>query len=282
MASALVRPASGRAFRSVLPGGGLSGAGLSGVVAATVLAAAFSGGQSAWAVVTFDFTTPSSPTTTLERTFSSGGINLKVDNAQGNNITTAFANIGEPHSSPSQFGGVNTDMTNGLCVALYTNISTGKCQYSTLTEGNSPGSPTLTGLTFAFDQPVRLLGFQIMRPGGVREGVLSFSAGALTETFTFLNPNNNDSINGTGYATMTFKQGFRVAAKTPITLDSSQTQFFALTGGPSSEAGSFRINNFQVEQVPGPVPVLGAAAAFGWSRRIRKKLAAAARPHDRA
>jgi hypothetical protein len=36
--------------------------------------------------------------------------------------------------------------------------------------------------------------------------------------------------------------------------------------------GSVNISNFSTQEVPGPLPILGAAAAFGWSRKLRKRL----------
>lgn len=40
----------------------------------------------------------------------------------------------------------------------------------------------------------------------------------------------------------------------------------------ASAATTFTFDNVKVEQVPGPLPVIGALAAFGWSRKLRKKV----------
>jgi hypothetical protein len=219
--------------------------------------------QPSQAAVSFTFTTNTQQTTST-RVFSAGGINLTVDNAQGANILTASSTTGGT-------GGINTDINNGLCVSLYAGFSKGQCQYLSATAGD----PTLTGMTFTFSRPVRLLGFDILKPGGVESGSLSFSASGSQQTFTFNNAGGADTPNGVVFRSMAFSSpGFVVAANTPVTVSSIDTVFT-----PNS-AGSFRINNFDVQPVPGPVPVLGLAAALGWSRRIRNKLKAASNDTD--
>jgi len=54
----------------------------------------------------------------------------------------------------------------------------------------------------------------------------------------------------------------------PIFLSASQPITFTGFGTNTST----RIASFTFEEVPGPLPLFGAAAAFGTSRRIRKKL----------
>jgi hypothetical protein len=222
-------------------------------------ALAIGAAQPSQAAVSFTFTTNPQQTTST-RVFSAGGINLTVDNAQGNNILSAPSTTGGT-------GGINTDINNGLCVSLYAGFSKGQCQYVSATAGD----PTLTGMTFLFDQRVRLLGFDVLKPGGVEAGSLSFKANGSQETFTFLNPGGADTPNGVVYTSMIFSSPtFFVGANSPILVSSADTVFT-----PDS-AGSFRINNLSVEPVPGPAPVLGLAVAFGWSRRLRMKLRASA------
>lgn len=55
-------------------------------------------------------------------------------------------------------------------------------------------------------------------------------------------------------------------------------------GNPSTQVDSFSIDNASfapVPGVPGPLPLLGSSLAFGWSRRLRRKLSAHGRtaPH---
>jgi len=58
---------------------------------------------------------------------------------------------------------------------------------------------------------------------------------------------------------------------TPILLQPNQPIFFGSAGINTST----RIENFTFE-VPSPSAILGASAAFGWSRRLRKRIAAKA------
>lgn len=193
--------------------------------------------------------------TTSTRTFVNNGITLIVDNAQGNNILTAIGINGGS-------GGVNTDINNGLCVALYAGFGTGKCQYNSYIAGD----PTLTGLTFTFDKSVYLRSFDVLKPGGVESGSLSFTSTTSSQVFSFTNAGGADTANGVAFASFTFNPSFVVAAGSQMTLSSAGTTFSA------SQPGSFRISNFVVEEVPGPLPLLGFAGALGWSRQLRKKL----------
>jgi len=53
----------------------------------------------------------------------------------------------------------------------------------------------------------------------------------------------------------------------PITLSQGQEIIFSGSGIDSA----LRVSSFTVEDVPGPLPILGAAAAFGYSRKLRRK-----------
>lgn len=44
-------------------------------------------------------------------------------------------------------------------------------------------------------------------------------------------------------------------------------------GNPSETVDGFAIDQAYFAPVPGPLPVLGASAAFGWSRRLRRRIA---------
>lgn len=48
------------------------------------------------------------------------------------------------------------------------------------------------------------------------------------------------------------------------------------SGAPFTTFATLRIEADPVPGVPGPLPVLGASAAFGWSRRIRRRIKSAA------
>jgi hypothetical protein len=208
------------------------------------------------APVSFDLTAPTQ-TTNPSATEVSGGVTLTIKDALGTGQPTVASLVGS--------GGINQDLSNGLCAAFRTGSSfTGmnKCQYSNTTTAG------LSGFTLQFDTPVKLSSFQIFRPGGTTFGSLVFTAGSTTETLTFSNPGGTEVASGTAFSTLSFANPFYVAANVPILVDTSATQY--LTG----ETGSFRINNFTVDVpgAPAPVPVIGAFAAFAASRRLRSRL----------
>jgi hypothetical protein len=48
---------------------------------------------------------------------------------------------------------------------------------------------------------------------------------------------------------------------------SEEISFYGL-----GSTGVFKIDNVSVERVPGPLPLLGAVAAFAWSRKLRNRI----------
>jgi hypothetical protein len=216
-------------------------------------------GSTAFAApVTFDLTAPAQVTNT-SATETSGGTVLTIKDALGTGQPTVASTVGA--------GGINQDVNNGLCAAFRTGTGlTGanRCQY------NAATNASLNGFTFEFDSPVKLSSFQIFRPGGTTFGSLKFTSGSSTETLTFSNPGGAEFASGLPFTTLNFSSPFYVAANTPIFVDTSGTQFV------EGETGSFRINNFTVNApAPGPVPIIGAFAAFSMSRRLRKRISIA-------
>lgn len=54
----------------------------------------------------------------------------------------------------------------------------------------------------------------------------------------------------------------------------SRLSFSLRFDDPAGERSSFSVNRFDFTSVPGPLPVLGAGAAFGFSRKLRARLKA--------
>jgi hypothetical protein len=76
------------------------------------------------------------------------------------------------------------------------------------------------------------------------------------------------SLNGPSLATISSAVGdFSLAS--PIFLAANQSIYF----GSSGTDASIRLANLRFEEpVPAPTAILGAGAAFGWSRRLRKRI----------
>jgi hypothetical protein len=187
----------------------------------------------------------SSPTPINEHRlkFSDKGINLVVS---------------DPFTGYSDSGGVNTN-SSGLCVWLQ-NASTGpggrRCNY---TGGTSAAGANLSGLSFTFDTRVKLISFVLSRVSGVDNGQLKFNQGAYYSNLIELKPLK---IEG---SKQYFDSELIAEKNKPITLITA--------GSLMTRSGVIRINELEVQAVPGPIPVAGALAAFSWSRKIRQKQA---------
>ncbi|MFN5696759.1 MAG: hypothetical protein ACK486_06975, partial [Cyanobacteriota bacterium] len=222
---------------------------LSPSVAAAVLGTSLTllAGQAAEARTAVIKFTSDPRTTTSTRDFTDNGITVTADNAVGNNLGTD-AGFGS--------GGINTDLKNGLCSYLKSG-NPAKCQYG------PAGGVFLYGYDLTVDTAVEFRSFDITRGKGLSSGTIKFSApGVADQTFSFENPLGT----GKNVFSKVFAPGFFVNAFVPVTV---------LTTGvviSDPEGGSFRINNLEIAEVPAPLPLLGAAAAFGWSRRIRRRI----------
>jgi hypothetical protein len=127
--------------------------------------------------------------------------------------------------------------------------------------GPKLGSPNdLTSLTMTFDQPVKLLSYDI---GFTQLAVgvsTTYSQGALQSV----------QSNATGSGLKSFNNQFIAAANVPISVASA----------PDNLNSVVQIKSFTVEKVdpvPGPLPLAGAAAAFSWSRGLRGRIRRTAR-----
>jgi len=139
--------------------------------------------------------------------------------------------------------------------------------------GNLPGNSTTPQIDFiqlVFDQDVYLKSMAITArsqdlDGTVDNSVNSFwdSASGSTAAFNYSVNTINDAV---------VHNTFRVK-----NYNSTFNTYVALAGQPVTVSSTFTnnidywITSIQVQQVPGPLPVLGAASAFAWSRRLRRK-----------
>jgi hypothetical protein len=117
--------------------------------------------------------------------------------------------------------------------------------------------------------------FGITGPGSFVGSALLFPASSVTGLYTFLSGYTNQfdidpayvsstpivssaTFNGTNLSAL----GFTTTGLIGIwTLNGTSESIQVIVGAPAAA-------------VPGPLPLLGAGAAFGWSRRLRKRIAA--------
>jgi len=159
-------------------------------------------------------------------------------------------------STDSPTAGALNISGDGLC-AFYSNnavASPFRCS-SQVANGGSVNS-TLTGFTLEFNRDVFLKSFDVSLFDNLTSGNISFSGGS----------NSPQQFNLTGLSTQNFSSPFVAIAGSQISV---------VTDGVisnNSSSGIFRINNLVVEEVPGPLPIFGALAGLGWSRKIKRKL----------
>ena len=180
------------------------------------------------------FNTPSA-----QYTEDSSGINLTIDNAVGTDLPTDGGIVGNGA---------------GLCSFIQNSTAPGgfRCGYSA--GSGATASSSLTSFDFTFSSDVFLRSFNVSRLNDVNSALLSFGA-------------QNFNITSTGV--QNFSGNYLVSQGTPVTLSTSSVVF-----ADGFLGGAVRISDLQVEEVPGPLPLLGAASAFAYSRKLRKKISA--------
>jgi hypothetical protein len=193
--------------------------------------------QSSAQAAVFDLTSPSSSNTSI-KTFLDSGLTLTASNS---------------NSTGTNPGTVNTNSA-GLCAFAATGTSgVGRCGYGS---ANNVG---VSSFMMAFDKPVSFNSFDVSDfdagnlPPNISQGTIGFSLDNVTFT--------NVSFNGTGTVPIAFQ------ALTP-----NQPIYIQTSGlfSNSLNTGGFRLNNFNVTEVPGPLPILGAGAAFNMTRKFRR------------
>jgi hypothetical protein len=147
----------------------------------------------------------------------------------------------------------------GVCVWAKIGTTNGRCNVN---PGNDAGfiGAELTGLTGAVSQPSLLKSFtvgQFQELNSISDAKIKFKLGS-----TII-----QSFDITGVGLYTFSSPILLAAGQNLEI---------ITSGSSSDAAdgsAIRISTFDIDAaVPGPLPLLGASAAFGWSRKIRRHI----------
>jgi hypothetical protein len=209
--------------------------------ALAVGAVVFSASAGSAAVVTTFSLTNSSPVNVPTANYieSSNGITLTVNNAQGTDLPTA--------------GGI-TGNTSGICAFIQNSTGDGnrRCGYIEGVAGTSTSS-VLNSVDFSFNKNIFLRNFNVSGLNDVSSATLNFGSQSFTVTSAGI---------------QNFTGDFLVNANTPIQLTTNSVSF------NSGSSGAVRISNLNVEEVPGPLPLLGAASAFVYSRKLRQKISA--------
>jgi len=115
-----------------------------------------------------------------------------------------------------------------------------------------------SSFTMTFDSPVKLLSYNIGFIGPLAVGSTTAYAQGSSQSVQV----NTGSLGG-----RVFVNPFVAVPNVPVTVS---------TVDPDG-TGLLAINALTVEKVPGPLPLAGAAAAFGWSRRLRGRIRCTAR-----
>jgi hypothetical protein len=211
---------------------------LGSVVASMVAASSFAlapAAQAAPPTTTFTLTEPSVVNSASPLNIGPQGVDniiLTLSNPQGTNLPTSS---------------INRNIA-GLCAYADVGTSGGRCA---LTSGSNA---VLNGFSLSFDKSVFLRQFDIAGLANVTSGSIAFGA---------------NQFNFTSGGTQTFVTPFLVSAGSTIFVTTT-----AVTPGP--QGGVFRLANLQVAfapaAVPGPLPLLGAGAAFAYSRKLRTRI----------
>jgi hypothetical protein len=169
---------------------------------------------------------------------------------------------------------------------------------------NRPGTTTLDSIQFKFDKDVILKSYIAgaadfqnpqsgTNPTEVGTGTVTFApqftntadsqvftSSGITVSATRTAPSAFTSGGGTnnnGTSTENFSAFYIVRANTLVTLSTASFSSLSSEGtyGADNTGIQWRLKNLTVDDVvptPGPVPLLGAGAAFGWSRRLRNRI----------
>lgn len=205
-------------------------------IAATAVLAVTTAVAPASAVTVLTFTNQTPGTTNTEATASADGITV-----------TASGPVGGPFPAS---GGINS-ITSGLCAFAQNNSDGNRCGFIA-TPANSTTS--LTGFNLTFDTPVFITGFNI----GLFDDI-NLNSGTIA-----FGPSSPVSFSSTGDKSLS--SPLFVGSGTPVSIVT--TGDFTNTANPG---GIFRIQSLTVD-VPGPLPLFGAASAFAYSRKLRSKV----------
>jgi len=197
---------------------------------------------------------PPTPLASATKTFtaSAGGssLNLVFQNALRPN------GMGKPVSATAE----------GLCIYKVGGAST-NCGRATA--GDGVGNSNQDSIALFFDKQVELVSYQY--------GSLQVGVGNPLITWGEPFPSPFVSTEGLSEGLSPKKLNTTYAFDNPFIVKANQFIYITGTGGASGGTTTQALLSQLVvrtvpEQVPGPLPLLGAGAAFAWSRRLRSRL----------
>lgn len=192
---------------------------------------------------TFNFlSSPTGNQTTKQ--FLDSGVLLTISNSNstGNNQNTLES--------------TSTSETGGLC-AFAVSAGTGRCGYGP--------AGAVSSFQLKFDKAVSISSFVVSTLNNVLmdDGTLSLSLDGIDFSPTTFSSTGNVSL----------ATAFSAAANQPIFVQTSAS----IASGNSSGTALIRLSSLTAqERVPAPLPLLGAAAGFRFSRKIRQRISASA------
>jgi hypothetical protein len=170
-------------------------------------------------------------------TFTDAGVALTLSNS---NSTGQFNN------NTLNFNAV------GLCAFARVGISRGRCGY-----GNGDPTGTISAFQTTFNHDVFVKSIQVsdFSSNFISSGTLEIST---------------DNINFTPF---TFS-GATTLVLGDILLAANQSLYHRTSAvfSKANQTAIIRFNNLTVHKVPGPLGVLGVTVAFGWSRKLKKRV----------
>ncbi len=205
------------------------------------------GAPASAASITFDLFSNPTESNPTALSFTSGGLTLTIKDP-----VPTTANV--------------QSNVNGTCV--FTGVTTAQwCGQNSTT--------TLTGLTFDFSAPVKISSYQI-------KGVTTGTVSPYTATANFISTitsasggtfSNTQSVAPANQGSLA--SAINVAVNGAAGVASSYS-FSTVDNTDPSQPASYRMYSITVEYpvatTPGPLPLVGAAAAFAYSRNLRKRL----------
>jgi hypothetical protein len=178
--------------------------------------------------------------------YTNSGVGLTISTAQAASTTPTSPQAFVSYTSP------------GVCLFARADSQT-RCGVAT--------GGTYNNLAFSFTTDVLLSSFNVSQAIPTASGAATFGLDVLAGGSTI---GSSAAIvgNGTGINRVNFTSPILVKANTPVVFNASSSVLNS----------SFRINDLIVDTVPpvdapGPLPMLGAAAAFRASRRLRRRMA---------